>query len=134
LTEDRTTIPLSPDGAKILADLVEAGWFETEVAAFQCAVALALAQGLDIDRSKLRGATTKFNVGTLDLLIRELVLRLDEQHNNRPYERATVLAEAGLRRLTALVDDGADAAEVLGIGSFEGDRPFEESTARPIAE
>src|SRR5450756_1674109 len=66
LSEDRTTVPLSPEGARILAELVGNHWFETEVAAFQCAFALALAQGLSIDRPELRGATTKFNVGSLD--------------------------------------------------------------------
>jgi hypothetical protein len=122
LTEDRTTIPLSPEGARILADLVGNQWFETEVAAFQCAFALALAQGLNIERSQLRGSTTKFNVGTLDPLVRDLVVRLDPDHATKPYERATVLAEAGLRRLAGVLDESSDLAETLGISQFSHGR------------
>jgi len=122
LSEDRTTVPLSPEGARILAELVGNHWFETEVAAFQCAFALALAQGLSIDRPELRGATTKFNVGSLDPTVRDLVVRLDPDYAAKPFERATVLAEAGLRRLSSLLDEASDLAETLGISQFSHSR------------
>ena len=58
---------LSEGGEEVVKRLVSSGWFATEVAAFQAAIAVALARDLAVDRSEIQGnTTTKFNVGSLD--------------------------------------------------------------------
>ncbi len=118
LPEDRTTISLSEEGDRIIKALVEAGLFRSEVAAFEAATSLAIAEGLTIDRRELGTTTTKWNVGTLDSRFRDLVVEFAPSGGDRPYETATLLAEAGLRSFdAALENEEEDLSTVLGIES-----------------
>ena len=58
--------------------------------------------------------TTKFNVGTLDPQVRELVLEFSSI-GERPYETANQLAQAGLRYLGARLDEDFDLCAALGL-------------------
>lgn len=107
---------LSSEGDRIVREMVAAGWFETEVAAFQTAVALALARNLDPpDRQEMGGTTTKYNVGSLDPRLRDLVLRFQGAETPRPFETANLLAEAGLRHLGRALANDVRLTEALGL-------------------
>lgn len=110
---------LSEGGEEVVKRLVSSGWFATEVAAFQAAIAVALARDLTIDRSEMRGSTTtKFNVGTLDPLVVVLVSQFSS-NVVQPYETANTLAEAGLLYLGTLLDDDVRMSKALGLVETE---------------
>lgn len=98
-----------------MRELVERGWFSTQVAAFQAAVGVAIAHGLSIGRGELKNQTTKWNVGTLDPRLREMIVEFGGDQADRAYETATMLAEAGLRRLGEVLDDEAQLASILRL-------------------
>lgn len=129
MPDDQTTISLSDEGDRIVRELVERGWFSTQVAAFQAAVGVAIAHELTIDRSDLKNQTTKWNVGTLDPRLRDMIMEFGRDAAESPYETATILAEAGLRRLASVLDDEAQLASILRLdaGSDEGVEGEEES-------
>jgi hypothetical protein len=113
---------LSAEGDHIIRELVDAKWYTTEVAAFEAAIAIAIGRGLGTEKRKLSAATTKFNVGSLDPRVRELVLTFRPDAGDRPYELANQLAEAGLQELGRVLREDADLSEVLDIAVFrEGD-------------
>lgn len=110
---------LSEGAEEVVRRLVSSGWFATEVAAFQAAIAVALARDLTIDRSEMRGSTTtKFNRGTLDPLVVDLVSQFSSSVE-QPYETANMLAEAGLRYLGTLLEDDVKLTTALGLAETE---------------
>ena len=116
MADDRATIRLSPVGHEILREVVAHGWYREELDAFQAAVAIGIARELEIDPAELRGSTTVFNVGSLDPMLRDIVLQLAPADRARkPYEAATLYAEAGLRELKRALDGTISLSEALGI-------------------
>ena len=121
MAEDRTTLALSADGFRILDELEADGWFSTQLAAYQAAIALALAKELPIpDRKELGKLETKFNVGSLDPRIREMVQRFYKGDVSRPYEVAQLLAEAGLREMDQARKSDIRLSDALGIQASSG--------------
>lgn len=115
MTDDRTTVSLSQEADLALGSLVEEGWFATEITAYQAAVALALARGLSHERPRGGGSrTTKFNVGSLDSRIRDLVSRFGPT-GVPPIEASMGLAEAGLRAIRRTLDEEGSLTSAFGL-------------------
>jgi hypothetical protein len=115
LPDDRVTISISADADRIVSELVEAEWFANEVAAFQAAVALALANDLKVDPATNTNVVTKWNVGSLNPRIAYLVRHFAPEYGERPMEAATLLAEVGLRALDSAHKSGQQLSEALAI-------------------
>lgn len=114
--DDRKTISVSAEGNAVLRRLVQEGWFAQEVDAFQTAVVLALADGLSIANVSLSDGQTKFNQGSLDPRLREVILTFGEDSSNHgPLDKAVLLAEVGLKELRRVLDDEASLSAVLGL-------------------
>jgi hypothetical protein len=129
-TQDRITVGLTVRGAENLAQVMETGWFNRDLDAYRAAIGVAIAQGRVSEPEEMAGASTKYNVGTLDNdgKLRQLLLAFVPAARERPYEYAERLADAGLAYLVArLVQEGALLSEVLG-GTAETTR---EVTAGP---
>ena len=61
---DKKTVGVTRKGARVLADLMKAEHFATEVDAAKFAMAVAIKAG--VSRGVAEGADTKWNVGTVD--------------------------------------------------------------------
>lgn len=119
----RVTVGVTEEGSANLASVMDTPWFDQEKDAFLVAVSCAIAQGLDIGTSPLRGTKTKFNVGTIDAdgSLRRLVRSLTGCNENEIYDFSERLADAGLVYLKAhLVDGGATLPEAL-FGAVDQD-------------
>ena len=62
----KVTVGLTGEGDQNLADLMETGWFESEMVAYLVAVSTALSRALVVSQAPLTGVGTKWNVGSLD--------------------------------------------------------------------
>ena len=118
--EDRRTLGVTAEGANMLDQIMETGWFAEEMDVFKTSISLAFANDLFINPSEMTGVATKWNVGTLDPdnSLRLMVYSLSQQRVARPYAHAEARAAAGLEFLKRrLVDERAELAEVLMGGS-----------------
>lgn len=119
--EDRRTLGVTADGAKMLEEIMETGWFAEEMHVFLIAISLAFANDLLKDSSEMTGVSTKWNVGTLDPdnTLRLMVYSLSQKRIPRPYAHAEARAAAGLEFLKSrLVDERAELGEIL-IGTSD---------------
>ena len=122
----RITVGLTPAGSEALAKVIATKWFATEMDAYKVAIAVALRSEINVDQP-LVGATTKFNIGSLDpdgRLVALIESVLGSQAGD-PGALAERLADQGLVILaTRLVDNEEKLIDVLGIPT---DTPVPES-------
>jgi hypothetical protein len=115
----RVTVGLTPAGAEALAKVMSTNWFAEEKDAYKVGIAIALRAEINVDQP-LGGATTKFNIGTLDpdQKVVALIQTFLGSEAGDPVVLAERLAEQGLLVLAAkLVDQEEKLSDVLGVGS-----------------
>jgi len=114
--EDKRTLGVTQEGAALLESIMDTDWFNEEMDAYRTAISLAFAHGLVVEPREMAGATTKWNIGTLDPdgKLRSMVVALSSEEVDRPYAHAERRAAAGLRYLKSrLVDEKAELSNVL---------------------
>lgn len=113
---DKVQIGLTPAGNAALEQVMLTGLFATEGDAYKLAVAYALGAGLDLSAASEGGYGTKFNArGGLDRdgMLRDVVVTLMPEAEDRPYATAEKLAELGLTHLARRLADHESLADVL---------------------
>jgi len=120
MEQTKVTVGVTAQGARHLDELMDTGWFGSEMAAYLLAVGTALSRGLTPSPAPLKGVTTKWNVGSLDRdgRLRELVGLMGPEGLQDPYEYAERLAEVGLEFLKRkIVDQEQLLSDVLEPGA-----------------
>lgn len=119
------TIGLTKNTHKILQDLKEDGVFREMVHGYRFGIALAIARG-KIMPDDIKINKTIFNKGTLDKddSIKNIIVELYPESEDRPYRHAERLAEWGVREMGQLhlaneLRFGDFAAKLLGSSSGE---------------
>lgn len=118
--EDRKQIGLPRQAFPLLEELVkETPWFGQQLDAYRVAISVALARNIRPSKEETTPYETKFSTSSLDpdRELRELVLALAPECEDRPYDYAQRLANKGVRYLyNELVKRGRPLPEVLGSG------------------
>lgn len=115
-TSDKTQPGLTPEAREQLDDIYEQGGFDDRQDAYRLAVAIALAERLEpMDASASR--TTYVNIGGLDTdgSLRNAVLALRDDHEDRPVAFIERLAEAGIARIHEHLHEGRPLRELLAL-------------------
>jgi hypothetical protein len=118
---DKSTLGVTPQGARNMEALMATPWFEREMDVYRVAIAVAASRGQMASKDEMVGVRTKFNaVGTIDPdgQVRNMITALLPQHSDRPYETAERLANAGLQILASkLSTEGVMLSSALGKDS-----------------
>jgi hypothetical protein len=112
--KDKVQPGLTAEAREQLEDVTTRGGFNDMQDAYRLATAIALAEQLPpADASASR--TTYLNIGSLDPdgSLRNAVLRIRDDHDDRPVALIERLAEAGVARLHAHMEDGKSLRELL---------------------
>lgn len=109
---DKKTIGITKSNAPLLAELVSAGQFGSELDAAKFAMAYAVKAGLTAGATE--GAETKWNVGSVDPdgSMRSLIEALCPDAGE-PYRLAEHLMNEGLKALAAKISGGTDLYDTL---------------------
>jgi hypothetical protein len=122
--EDRVTVGVNADGQKALDALRgETPYFPEELDAYRFAIAYSIGNGLAEHLVPVKGADTKYNIGTLDRdqRVRKLI-EASFPETTRPYALAEQLAHVGLLHLrTQLVDSHRTLHEILADAQQDKD-------------
>lgn len=112
MASDKKTIGVTKANAPVLAQLVSAGRFGSELDAAKFAMAYAIKAGLAAGTTD--GAETKWNVGSVDPdgSLRSLIEALCPDAGE-PYRLAEHLMNGGLRALAAKIGGGTDLYDTL---------------------
>lgn len=120
---DRVTVGVNAEGQKALdALLAETPYFSEEQDAYRFAIAFSIGNGLADQVVPVRGAETKFNIGTLDRdnRLSTLIQTAFPDRADRPYAFAEQLAHVGLVNLrTQLVESHQTLSEILSRSDEE---------------
>lgn len=108
MSEDKTTIGLTPDNRKVIEKMME--HFNEQMDGARFAMSLAIKSGEE--PSKIENAETVWNVGSFDPdgEIRDLIQALYPD-NDSPYRAAEYFINSGLRQ----IDDHLDENKELDI-------------------
>jgi hypothetical protein len=112
--KDKAQPALTAEAREQLEEIAKRGGFNDMQDAYRLATAVALAEKLDpADASASR--TTYLNIGSLDPdgSLRNAVLAIRHDHDDRPVALIERLAEAGIARLHAHMEDGKSLRELL---------------------
>lgn len=115
-TLDKTQPGLTSEAREQLDEIYEQGGFDDRQDAYRLAVAVALAQGLppaDANASR----QTYINIGGLDPdgSLRNAVLAVRDDHDDRPVAFIERLAESGIVRIHEHLRDGKSLRELLAL-------------------
>jgi hypothetical protein len=114
----KVTVGVTVDGARRIEELLQTGWFPSELSIYLMSISVALAQNPPSDPGALSGVTTKYNVGSLDRdgRVRSMLALFGTSESQDPYEYAERLADGGLKVLhSILVEQQGTLAEALGL-------------------
>lgn len=112
MSSDKRTIGVTAGNERVLADLVEAGHFGSELEAAKFAMAFAVSR--QIPMGSAEGASTKWNVGTVDSdgALKSIIEAL-YPNTSEPYRQVEHLINEGLKQLAGRDGLPPDVAGIL---------------------
>lgn len=112
--KDKAQLGLTDEARRRLQYITDRGGFNEMQDAYRLAVSIALAESLSPADSSL-SRTTYVNIGSLDPdgLLRQAVLTVREDHDDRPVALIERLAEAGIHRIHSHLESGKPLRDLL---------------------
>lgn len=114
--KDKAQPGLTAEAREQLEEITKRGGFNDMQDAYRLATAIALAEQLT-PAAASASRTTYLNIGSLDPdgSLRNSVLAIRDDHDDRPVALIERLAEAGIARLHTHMEDGKSLREMLAL-------------------